>query len=98
MDGLKVNVKGPHKAGLGLLSVEAAGEFLGGISQATIRAWISKGRLQRVKIGRRTFVYEAELRAMVKPEHRIDPANPSARQGAAAPLTVAPPQQTKGKP
>ena len=53
-----------------LHSVESAAQFLGGISPSTIRAWLTSKRLQRVKIGRRTFVYESELTALIKPEHK----------------------------
>lgn len=49
-----------------LLSVESAAEFLGGISPSTIRAWLTEGRLTRVKVGRLTRVYESELRRMIK--------------------------------
>jgi excisionase family DNA binding protein len=49
-----------------LHSVESAAEFLGGISPYTIRAWLTQGRLTRVKVGRRTRVYESELRRMIK--------------------------------
>ena len=49
-----------------LLSVESAAEFLGGISPSTIRAWLTEGRLTRVKVGRLTRVYESELRGMIR--------------------------------
>lgn len=50
-----------------LHSIESAAKFLG-VSHWTIRSWIVKGRLTRVKIGRLTRVREAELLAMIKPE------------------------------
>jgi len=53
-----------------LHSVESAAQFLGGISPSTIRAWLTSKRLRRVKIGRRTFVYESELTALIKPEQK----------------------------
>ena len=53
-----------------LHSVESAAEFLGGVSPYTIRAWLTQGRLQRVKVGRLTRVRESELLAMIKPEER----------------------------
>ena len=53
-----------------LHSVESAARFLGGISPWTIRMWLHLGKLRRVKIGRRTFVYESELSALIKPEHK----------------------------
>ena len=59
-----------------LYSIESAAEFLGGLSPWTIRAWLSQGRLTRVKVGSRTMVCEAELIAMAKPE---TPAQAAAR-------------------
>jgi Helix-turn-helix domain len=51
-----------------LHSVESAAEFLGGLSPATIRAWLTQKKLHRVKIGRRTMVRESELRALIHEE------------------------------
>jgi hypothetical protein len=59
-----------------LHSIESAAEFLGGLSPWTIRAWLSQGRLTRIKCGSRTMVYESELIAMAKPE---TPAQAAAR-------------------
>ena len=53
-----------------ILSIERAAERLGGISSSTIRNWIRQGRLTRVKVGRRTMIYEVELLALIKPEVR----------------------------
>jgi len=53
-----------------LHSVKSAAEFLGGVSPYTIRAWITEGRLTRIKVGRLTRVRESELLAMIKPESR----------------------------
>lgn len=44
-----------------LLSVQAAAERLGGISKWTIYAWLSQGKLTRVKVGGRTMLRAAEL-------------------------------------
>jgi hypothetical protein len=55
------------------MSIAAAAEFLGGLSQATIRNWLSQGKLTRVKIGSRTMVRENELLSMIKPEQRKSP-------------------------
>ena len=52
----------------GLMSIEDAAQFLGGLSQSTIRNWLSKGRLTRVKIGSRTMVRETELLALIQPQ------------------------------
>lgn len=54
-------------------SVESAAEFLG-ISPWTIRAWLSQGRLQRLKVGSRTFVLESELIKQVRLETRTEAA------------------------
>lgn len=54
----------------GLMSIEAAAEFLGGLSKSTIRNWLSQGKLTRVKVGSRTMVREDELLLMIKPEQR----------------------------
>ena len=59
-----------------LHSIESAAEFLGGLSPWTIRAWLTQGKLTRIKIGSRTMVREAELIAMAKPE---TPAQAAAR-------------------
>ena len=55
-----------------LHSVESAAEFLGGLSPATIRAWLTQRKLHRVKVGRRTMIRESELRALIHEE--LDPA------------------------
>jgi hypothetical protein len=59
-----------------LHSIESAAEFLGGLSPWTIRAWLSQGKLTRIKIGSRTMIREAELIAIAKPE---TPAQAAAR-------------------
>jgi excisionase family DNA binding protein len=48
-----------------LLSVEEAGRRLGGISKLTINTWLSKGRLQRTKVGSRTMIRESELQKVI---------------------------------
>jgi len=65
-----------------LHSIESAAEFLGGISPWAIRTWLYLGKLRRVGIGRRTFVYESDLAACIKPENRgrISPVSLSARR------------------
>ena len=52
----------PEPSPIGLLSVEAAAEFLGGLSPSTI------GRLTRVKVGSRTMIRESELLTLIQPE------------------------------
>ena len=49
-----------------LLSVEEAARRLGNISVWTIRAWLSRGRLLRTKIGRRTMIRESELQKVIE--------------------------------
>ena len=48
-----------------LHSVESAAELLGFVSPSTIRAWLTQGKLTRIKIGRLTRVKESELLAMI---------------------------------
>ena len=49
----------------GLLSVPEAAELLR-VSEACIRAWLSRGRLPRIKAGRRTLISKASLRALLQ--------------------------------
>ena len=39
-----------------LHSVRSAAEFLGGLSESTIRAYLHRGVLRKVKVGRRTLI------------------------------------------
>jgi excisionase family DNA binding protein len=48
-----------------LYSVKEAAQRLGGISPWTIHAWLSKGRLQRTKVGGRTMIRESELAKII---------------------------------
>ena len=49
-----------------LLSVTEAAKRLGGISKWTVHAWLSKGRLQRTKVGGRTMIRESELAKIIQ--------------------------------
>jgi len=49
-----------------LYSVADAARFLGGISKWTVHAWLSQGRLKRVKVGSRTMIRESELVKMIR--------------------------------
>ena len=49
-----------------LLSVEEAARRLGGLSKWTIHAWLSKGKLQRTKVGGRTMIRESELAKVIE--------------------------------
>lgn len=44
-----------------IYSIEDAGKKLGGISKHTVAAWLNQGKLQRIKVGRRTMITESEL-------------------------------------
>lgn len=44
-----------------LYSIKAAAQELGGLSPGTIKVWLSQGKLQRTKVGRRTMIAESEL-------------------------------------
>ena len=48
-----------------LLSVEEAAKRLGGISKWTIHAWLTKGKMQRTKVGGRTMIRESELQKVI---------------------------------
>ena len=49
-----------------LMSIEEAAKRLGGISKFTIQSWLSKGKLQRVKVGARTMLRESELAKVIE--------------------------------
>ena len=47
-------------------SVTEAARALGGVSPWTVRAWLSRGRLERTKIGGRTMVSEGALQKFIQ--------------------------------
>jgi excisionase family DNA binding protein len=49
-----------------LLSIEEAAKRLGGVSKFTIEGWLSRGRLKRTKVGRRTMIRESELQKVIR--------------------------------
>ena len=49
-----------------LISVEEAARRLGGISKWTVHSWLSQGKLERTKVGRRTMIRASELNKMIK--------------------------------
>lgn len=53
-----------------LLSIKAACELLGGVSESSIRLWLRQGKLTRVKVQRRTMLYEREVLDFVRPQWR----------------------------
>jgi excisionase family DNA binding protein len=71
-----------------LYSVEAAAEWLGGVSTWTVRSWLSQGRLRRVKVGRRTMIRQSQLETLIKDnagsseEPRQEAPIPNARKAA----------------
>jgi excisionase family DNA binding protein len=49
-----------------LLSVDEAARRLGGLSNYTIHAWLSSGKLRRTKVGSRTMIRESELQRVIE--------------------------------
>jgi hypothetical protein len=49
-----------------LFDVESAAKMLGNVSPWTVRAWLSRGLLQRTKLGRWTMVSEKELERFIR--------------------------------
>jgi excisionase family DNA binding protein len=56
-----------------LLSIEEAARRLGGISKWTVHGWLSKGKLKRTKVGRRTMIRESELQRVIRDGGRSAP-------------------------
>ena len=55
-----------------LYSIEDSARLLGGISKWTLYSWLSKGKLQRTKVGGRTMIRESELQKLLNDERRGD--------------------------
>ncbi len=49
-----------------LLSIEETARRLGGVSKWTVAAWLSRGIMQRTKVGSRTMIRESELRKVIQ--------------------------------
>jgi len=49
-----------------LFPVKQVAKKLGEISPWTVYAWISQGKLKKVKIGSRTMIAESELRRFIE--------------------------------
>jgi excisionase family DNA binding protein len=64
-----------------LLSIDEVARRLGGISKWTVHAWLSKGKLQRTKIGSRTMIRESELVKVIE-EGGKSPAPRREKDGA----------------
>jgi excisionase family DNA binding protein len=54
-----------------LLTTKEAAEFLR-VSHWTISAWLSKGKLQRLKAGGRTLIAKTDLEALIRPGDRSE--------------------------
>jgi excisionase family DNA binding protein len=48
-----------------LYSVKDSAAYLGGLSEYTIHAWLSSGKLRRTKVGSRTMVRQSELERLI---------------------------------
>lgn len=48
-----------------LLSIKEFARRLGGISEWTVAAWLSKGKIRRTKVGSRTMIRESELERVI---------------------------------
>jgi excisionase family DNA binding protein len=48
-----------------LFSVRGAATYLGGLSPYTISAWLSQGKLRRVKVGSRTMLRQSDLDKLI---------------------------------
>jgi excisionase family DNA binding protein len=48
-----------------LFSVKGAAAYLGGLSPYTISAWLSQGKLRRVKVGSRTMLRQSDLDKLI---------------------------------
>jgi excisionase family DNA binding protein len=60
-----------------LLSVEEACRRLGGLSKYTLHAWLSQGKIPRVKVGARTMLRERDLDQFVADCNRANDAKRS---------------------
>jgi excisionase family DNA binding protein len=49
-----------------LYSIPDAATALGGVSKKTIEMWLTKGKLRRTKVGRRTVIRESELQRFIQ--------------------------------
>ena len=48
-----------------LLSIREFARRLGGISEWTVAAWLSRGKIKRTKVGSRTMIRESELEKVI---------------------------------
>jgi excisionase family DNA binding protein len=62
-----------------LLSIKDAARRLGGLSPHTINQWLSRGKLQRTKVGRRTMIRESQLLDVIKDGGKSEVVTPRRR-------------------
>jgi len=62
-----------------LYSVSDAAKLLGGISKWTVHAWLSRGKLQRTKVGGRTMIRESELAKVIEDGGKSHPPGKKGR-------------------
>ena len=66
-----------------LFDVKGSAAYLGGVSPYTVHAWLSEGRLRRVKIGSRTMIKRSELdRLIAEGDGQKDKGRPRPEQQA----------------
>jgi len=62
-----------------LPSVAEAAKRLGGISKWAVHGWVSQGKLQSTKVGRRTMIRESELKKVIRLKYSLE-IKPSAQK------------------
>lgn len=67
-----------------ILSISEAAKRLGGLSVWTLRAWLSQGKLQGLKIGRRRVISLSELSGFVNSQQSLAASEPHIRAGETA--------------
>ncbi len=53
-----------------LLDISNAARMLGGIGESTLRRWISEGKVQVVRLGRRVMIRPEDLASLIDPPER----------------------------
>ena len=49
-----------------LHTIQSAAEYLGSVSTYSVEKWLSRGRIRRTKVGRRTMIYQSELDRFIR--------------------------------
>jgi excisionase family DNA binding protein len=60
-----------------LYSVADAARMLGGVSKFTVYAWMSRGLLERTKVGGRVMVRESSLLKLLEQSNKRDLVTPA---------------------